>query len=639
MKKTLKKYIQSYIKESTIPYKASDIDASLQNQLTLKKHEDMTKLPANKTLEILAKEAGPNTFISFVEGSGNIVSGFDVNPTAKFNTPHGNYGYLLTKDNLKSLVETFSIDGVTFAMNRKYILIYKITSPDAIYIEKDGSCNYAEYRFFGDVEKVARAFYHYLYSYYYSKSKADSSKKELNADQKRVYQDLKINSLRQKAEDLKTISKSQLKMDDVVTEIKDCLQGYFSGLDDFFRDSKSSDIRNLNDNAIEILRKYLTVISNKKESNRYIEMYPGSGFHKLYTICYILSKVSEKIKYENALSKGQTPDPYQFNSGPIFSLLLKEANIDAVIDKGSSTIHENEPQQAFVTHFGSEVQRENIEFIGTFKNIFNVANYNPQQKENFSEQLLNIYHKNLSYMPDTPTTGYFSSASSEPITEDENMIDKVKSKIDHLNSGDDVFNFPHFLVATDDIEFDEGIKEWEFFVECNYKANLNENDMFFFHNLIHILNLPIDHKINLSLDVDIFYDQQEDITQFITTMLSSKYFSTFQKWQKVSDVFLTFKINQKVKLYLNQEIYNALLDLSNVSIEMSTQSPDNRIDIIPDSLSNLMLFINKVELSTVYKNSMIHLNKFKESKNLSEYSKLSSEISKINPKIQIVQSV
>ena len=126
MKSILKNYIRQYLKEATIPYSASDIDDKLQGSLSPDIDLQMTGLSRKETLNILAKEAGPNTFISFVEQYNSDIPSFSTNPKASYQTPHGNYGYLLTKENLESLVRSFSVDGVTFAMQRPYMLIYKI---------------------------------------------------------------------------------------------------------------------------------------------------------------------------------------------------------------------------------------------------------------------------------------------------------------------------------------------------------------------------------------------------------------------------------------------------------------------------------------------------------------------------------
>lgn len=190
MNKLLINYIKQYLKESTIPYAAKEIDAKLQSKLSPNKTKKRVSFNRDKILKTLAEEAGPNTFISFVAKYGPDIPKFSTNPYAAFKTPHGNYAYPLTRKNLIKLARDFSIDDVKFAIDREFMIVYKITSPNTIVVQKDGSSNYGQLSkksFKGlksisdrDFTTIARSYYYYMYSYFLQ----DVSDKEFKAFKK-----------------------------------------------------------------------------------------------------------------------------------------------------------------------------------------------------------------------------------------------------------------------------------------------------------------------------------------------------------------------------------------------------------------------------------------------------------------------
>ena len=645
MNKLLINYIKKYLKEATIPYSARDIDAKLQGSLSPNISLPMTGLSRKDTLKFLAKEAGPNTFISFVAKYDQNIPNFSTNPKASFQTPHGNYGYLLTKDNLEGLVSNFSVDGVTFAMKRPYMLIYKITSPNSIYIEKDGQSNYNESKFIDDIKTITRSFYYYLYSFYYQKNITNKQKtklKKVDIDSNAIEREMTIDRMEMM---LKQILQGVSSLDELIREIHDVMQTYFLSLRNYFSTDSDTNIKSLNEEAINILNFYFYQISSIKESNKFIELYPDSKFHKLYTMCYAFSKTSQGIKRKDAVHKGIKFQNEDFNNGPLFSLLLKEVEIDAVIDKGSKTIHKNEPQQAFVTHFGSKDQRKNIEFLGTFDNIFNEEDYDVRQRQEFYNELLNIYEKNPSYMPDDPVVEDDNGTINEPenIISGEDMIDIVGEKLDHLNYiNDDEFSY--FMIDPE-ADFDEEENEWEFFISANSKDSLDEVDMFFFDKVKNILKLPKDHKFIFTIEIDMWLASSNDITSYIKKFITSQYFTQFRKWQKIEKIYLSFKVNSNVKITIDNNICEILKDSNSLEIEMMTQKSKNSLNIFSNNVENIMCFLNKVKLSNAYTNNTVYLSKAilgedhlssQNITNSAEYKKLESQIKSINNNIKVV---
>ena len=126
MKKLLLKYIRSYLAEATIPYKADEISAKLQHELSPNIPKDMTNLSDKETIKTLMKNIDENTCISFVNTYDVNSPSFNINPHAKYNTPHGNYAYPLTLKNFRTLYKTKKVSGTEFATDRPFFLLFKI---------------------------------------------------------------------------------------------------------------------------------------------------------------------------------------------------------------------------------------------------------------------------------------------------------------------------------------------------------------------------------------------------------------------------------------------------------------------------------------------------------------------------------
>ena len=144
MNKLLVNYIRQYLVEATIPFSGSEITADLQHGLSPKLKKDMTHIEDPKEiLKVLMKHISDRTCISFVnpytDGQGNKeVPHFSINPSAVYETPHGNYSYPLNHENLRELIRSGKIKGSSFAIDRPYFLIYKVDSPNTLILNKDG---------------------------------------------------------------------------------------------------------------------------------------------------------------------------------------------------------------------------------------------------------------------------------------------------------------------------------------------------------------------------------------------------------------------------------------------------------------------------------------------------------------------
>ena len=142
MNKLLLNYIKRYLKESALPYSAKEIGAGLQHKLSPKISKDMTKASDEDVLKILMQNLGDRTCISFVNEYNKDIPSFNINPIAKYNTPHGNYAYPLTLEILRDIIAVKKVKGTSFAIDRPYFLLFKVNSPNALVIDEDGKTNY-----------------------------------------------------------------------------------------------------------------------------------------------------------------------------------------------------------------------------------------------------------------------------------------------------------------------------------------------------------------------------------------------------------------------------------------------------------------------------------------------------------------
>jgi dGTP triphosphohydrolase len=143
-------------------------------------------------------------------------------------------------------------------------------------------------------------------------------------------------------------------------------------------------VTRLNNNRFpaEVVRKIVDYISGLTEElalsvrNRFFKVRVKkalSNFHILYFACWMLSDIassstfednSQTFKINDVLTNLQNPTAQQ---GPIFTMLLNSIDVDFINDKGSSTLHDNEPTQAV---YLNSSKKENITLIGTYNNIF-----------------------------------------------------------------------------------------------------------------------------------------------------------------------------------------------------------------------------------------------------------------------------
>jgi hypothetical protein len=100
-----------------------------------------------------------------------------------------------------------------------------------------------------------------------------------------------------------------------------------------------------------------------------------TSFHVLYYFTQSLSHITEVIDLNNKNS-----------SGYYFSLYLNLVGIKNITDKGSASVHPNEPKQSLNFSFES-ASDDSIEHVGTYLNIFKDL-YSPKA----AQELLDLTH-------------------------------------------------------------------------------------------------------------------------------------------------------------------------------------------------------------------------------------------------------
>ena len=362
----LRNYIKKYIINEATPlvaYKSKDINPALQSSLSLKSENNKVDLSDEETLVELIRNAGPGSFISFVDKYDEDVPRLEVNPHAAFNTPHGQYGYPLTMKSLESIIRERAVADADFAFERPYFHIFKIASnSNTINIETNGKSNYK-----GNLQKDLKTIVQTAIMFELSKVEKPNSK---------------INN------------KSQTEINkwlDVISNIRTNrnLSLYFSktisylSVNGFFGKEKSISRESLNKLTTKVLKTLQEMCYS--DQNKFYKSYGNKidKFHILYYVSWALTNSLDELKEEK-------------NIGTIFTMLLNSIGIDFISDKGSATIHMSEPSQGL--HISTK-EKGTVVHVGTYRNIFE-----EWKDVFFSDQyLLNLKEK----YPDLNISGLF----------------------------------------------------------------------------------------------------------------------------------------------------------------------------------------------------------------------------------------
>ena len=475
----LEKYIKEFLKEaasSAIIGLASDVTGKSQHQKAASYNVNMTELDKEETLLKVLESVDNNCFISFVDKYDENVPRLEISPDVSYDTPHGNYAYPLNIATLKELIEKSKIGGTNFALNREYFHLFKKSNNlNSIEIKEDGTNNYS-----GSLEKDLRTIVHtaviYITSQIIEKEGKTFSKQKLNDAERNV----KLKEIKKKLK--RRLMISNLTYSDTFNEEFLFLTKLLAKSVEYNNNKIPSDILI---ESVEYLAG-LTKMAALSKENIFFKAATKkvkSNFHILYYACYMLSSfISDRKDIfdkndPNAfdINKINEPEQNRIQQGPIFTMLLNSIDIDFIYDKGSSTLHENEPIQAV---YLNSSKKENIALIGTFNNIFKTKDINniyelippigESNKTVTMEKIINILEQNPQ-LNDLFGTELFDDVKLEHSLEDQrekawkDLINPKSKFFDFIlfHSSNKIFNFNMYLERDGSklIVFDIGIKE------------------------------------------------------------------------------------------------------------------------------------------------------------------------------------
>ena len=517
MNKLLINYIRRYLNESPVPYAGRYISANIQHKLSPNIKKDMTDLIPEEVMKILMKNIDERTCISFVNSYNKSIPSFNINPRAAYHTPHGNYAYPLTLTNLKDLIDFGKVDGQSFAVDRPYFLLFKINSPNTIFIDSDGTTNYNSVRSArrgsakskvisvnDDINTIIRNFIYFVRTLSITNPK-DQEWSSLDSDIYYKQQPHAYSKLEDKFEEL--LNK------DITVEI--FIKRFGTGLRAFLTKNTSLTFKNKVPNDIEkhffdetfdLLKDYLVELADSEINKFFKGEEETDDFHKVYFICWLLSQVGVVTNIRK-------------NNGPILTLLLRSIGLDGIIDQGSSTLHSHEPTQSVSLSFGN-VKAANIDFLGTFDNIFK----SDASRSGLNEIAAEIYaEEGFKYSKD-----FFSneeeSRTADP--KDSWAYKETKSILDEYNLNDIILNTNFESV---DLHM---IFDIEIHLDANRSAIMNMLDK--------IHDIRERYRKSTSGEGEIFFDIKlkkhamgyKDITVPLYHLLNSQQFIRHFSWTK-----------------------------------------------------------------------------------------------------------
>jgi len=482
----LEKYIKEFLKEaasSAIINPAQNITGETQHQQAASYSLNMTNVDHEETLLKVLENVGDNCFISFVDEYDENIPRLEISPKVSFDTPHGNYAYPLNISSLKEIVEKSKIRGTSFALNRPYFHMFKRSnSVRSIEIEGDGSNNYT-----GNFKKDLRTIVH-TYIMFSSANRLEQS------DVQSIDSNIpKSESNYRKSETIKKIDRIIKRNKNLISynsSISFDNSGSFGKiLNELIKDLCLITSLNSNSFPAGVVSKIVDYVSGLTEElalsarNRFFkarEKKALSDFHILYFACWMLSDIfSEPSSYEppsEVFDVNKINNQREKQQGPIFTMLLNSIDIEFINDKGSSTLHDNEPVQAV---YLNSSKKENVVLIGTYNNIFKskITNINDFDIFHVSKNRLNsvTMNKIVDILEKNPQLETLFDTKLFDDVKLENSIEALREKawkdltkkeskfFDFIlfHSSNKIFNFNMYLERDGSklIVFDIGIKE------------------------------------------------------------------------------------------------------------------------------------------------------------------------------------
>jgi len=561
-KSILKSYIKEFLQEATsaIINPASNITGRTQHQQSASYRENMTNVDNEVTLLKVLENVGDNCFISFIDEYDEFIPRLEVSPNVSYGTPHGNYAYPLNVNSLKDIIEKGRIGGASFAIDRPYFHMFKKSnSLNFIEIQSGGNNNYS-----GNLEKDLKTIVHTSVIYH----TARLLEREKNTLSKQNLTDTDSNI---KLKEIKKKLKRRLMISNITHP--DPFNEEFLFLTKLLAESvKYNNNRIPSDILIESVD-YLTKlakIESFSQSNMFFKTRTKeakSDFHILYFVCYMLSNIitdnpgdpAFEADDPNAFDVNKINEPQsEIRQGPIFTMLLNSIDIDFINDKGSGTLHSNEPIQAV---YLNSSKKEKVVLIGTFNNIFST------KKINSIDDLFSAYHES-------------SSISSKGVTM--NKIVNILEQNPQLNNlfGTELFDDVKLKHPLEDLRE----KAWNNLTKKESKFF----DFILFHssNKIFNFNMYLERNGSKLIVFDIGFKEKFKNASIDRQLLMIK--NDIQKISKIENS-LDY-ISMFLKKYSGKDVYS--IKAPHKAMQQSVQLNES-ITKIQDYLANIQLATKK----------------------------------------------
>lgn len=385
----LKEYITLILEGSQrgIMHHPHRIGASLQSQLSTPQKNDKTNLSPDEVAQEISDLWGDNTFISFVSGyKDHPVPSVDINSYARYATPHGVYTYLFNQKNITDLFMNQRIGRVSDFMDRPYFHIISLNTIDKAEINRDKSSNYYALKSLPE-DVINSPHAEHLSNIILQK---DYDKRVFPKYKENIREMIRICLRSQPARKPGSPIDSSITAENYLSGLykagftfRNSIIGrsIFLAYDAVCRSTDLVPIDEFIENVTNFLIKHSENVFASKRSKFFNPNYIKGDVNNTKYFLYNIYKIADILSYI-------TPNPKKgsgrSNDSSRMSLILQSIGIDAIIDKGSKTLHSKQPEQAALIGWGPYVPYENL---GTYQNIF--ANCSPEELED----LYNTYVK------------------------------------------------------------------------------------------------------------------------------------------------------------------------------------------------------------------------------------------------------
>lgn len=382
----LRKYISLVLEaQRGIMYPPDRINAATQSQISQEQTNDKTNLSPEEVAHEISSLWGDNTFISFARGyKDHPIPSVDINSYARYATPHGIYTYLFNKKNMTDLFLNQRIGRVSDFMDRPYFHIISLKSTHNAEINRDKTSNYYGLKSLPE-DIISSPYADHLSSEILKK---DYDLRVFPKYKNDIKEMLRTSLLSQPVSRSRQPIKRGITSKNYLSELYrtgfsfkngSIGRAIFYAYDSLCRTTDSIPFDDFIENVTNFLIQHSENIFSSNRSKYYKSDFIKKDINNSKYFLYNIYNIADILSYI-------TPNPKQgsgrSNDSSRMSIILHSIGIDAIIDKGSKTLHSKQPEQAALIGWGPHVPYENL---GTYSNIF--LNCSAEELEN----LYNMY--------------------------------------------------------------------------------------------------------------------------------------------------------------------------------------------------------------------------------------------------------